>query len=153
MGKALWHQITTIVILWQNMRQKYESAEDTKFHTALSNMRYKACTQADIVFLNTLVSSKTKGRSHITQQEFRNVSIITALNCQKDEINRLGSLRFAAESKQELNHFVSLDSIPSHESDNIERQNRASRKHRRVIKHTKIPEKNQKCTLVTICMC
>jgi hypothetical protein len=143
MGKALWHQITTVVILHQNMRQRHESAEDTKFRTALSNMRYKACTQADIAFLNTLVSSKLKGRSHITQQEFRNVSIITALNCQKDEINRLGSLRFAAESKQALNHFVSVDSIPSDESGSIEQRNRANRNRRRVIKHMKIPEKIQ----------
>ena len=87
MGKALWHQITTVVVLHQNMQQKNESAKDIKFRTALSSMRYKACTQADIAFLNTLVSSKLKEQSHITQQEFRNVSIITALNSQKDEIN------------------------------------------------------------------
>ena len=30
-GKALWHQVTTVVILWENMR-------------------YKACTSEDIVF-------------------------------------------------------------------------------------------------------
>ena len=143
MGKALWHQITTVVVLHQNMRQKNETAEDIKFRTALSNMRYKACTQEDIAFLNTLVSSKLKGRSHITQQEFRNVSIITALNSQKDEINRLGTLRFAAESNQPLNHFVSLDSIPSDDSGNVEQQHRLKAKRRRVLKHIKIPEKIQ----------
>jgi hypothetical protein len=29
-GKALWHQVTTVVILRQNMRQKGITEEDTK---------------------------------------------------------------------------------------------------------------------------
>src|SRR5882757_3985011 len=29
-GKALWHQITTVVILRQNMRQRSQSLEDAK---------------------------------------------------------------------------------------------------------------------------
>ena len=38
-GKALWHQITTVVILRQNMHQKKQSKEDTKLRAALENMR------------------------------------------------------------------------------------------------------------------
>ena len=38
MGKALWHQMTAVVILWKNMSQQNESPEDAKFHTALENM-------------------------------------------------------------------------------------------------------------------
>ena len=34
-GKALWHQITTVVILRQNMRQARQSPEDAKLRTAL----------------------------------------------------------------------------------------------------------------------
>ncbi len=52
-GKALWHQITTVVILRQNMRQNKQSSEDTKLRTALENMRYKSCTVDDINFLRT----------------------------------------------------------------------------------------------------
>ena len=78
-------------------------------------MWFKACTHADIAFLNTLVSNKAKGRSHVSQKEFRNVSIITALNSQKDEINHLGSLRYAAETSQDLHHFLSQDTIPSND--------------------------------------
>ena len=52
-GKALWHQVTTVVILRENMRQKLQTAEDTKFCKALENMQYKACTQEDIEFLHT----------------------------------------------------------------------------------------------------
>ena len=37
-GKALWHQVMTVVILCQNMRQQTESINDAKFHEALSNM-------------------------------------------------------------------------------------------------------------------
>ena len=39
-GKALWHQVTTVVILRENMRQRNQSKEDDQLRTALSNMRY-----------------------------------------------------------------------------------------------------------------
>ena len=60
-GKALWHQITTVVILCDNMRQRAQSAEDAQFREALVNMRYKACTPADIAFLKSRVSSQLPG--------------------------------------------------------------------------------------------
>ena len=50
-GKALWHQVTTVVILRQNMRQNIQSALDNQLRTALENMRYKACTPEDVRFL------------------------------------------------------------------------------------------------------
>jgi PIF1-like helicase len=46
-GKALWHQVTTVVILRENMRQKTQTTEDNKLRTALENMRYAACTPED----------------------------------------------------------------------------------------------------------
>ena len=49
-GKALWHQVTTVVILRKNMRQKTQTAEDAKLRTALENMRYAACTSIYHVF-------------------------------------------------------------------------------------------------------
>ena len=52
-GKALWHQVTTVVSLRENMRQKTQIPEDAKLHTALDNMRYAACTLEDIKFLKT----------------------------------------------------------------------------------------------------
>jgi hypothetical protein len=78
MGKALWHQVTTVVILRENMRQLCKSNEDAAFRIALTNMRYKACTAADITFLRTRISTNIKGRPCITDRVFRNVSIITA---------------------------------------------------------------------------
>ncbi|KAK0189188.1 hypothetical protein F5146DRAFT_933658 [Armillaria mellea] len=30
MGKSLWHQVTTMVILQENMRQKQQTSEDSK---------------------------------------------------------------------------------------------------------------------------
>ena len=59
-GKALWHQITTVVILRQNMRQNTQSVDDTKFRTALENMRYARCTEEDIAFLKTCIAGKKK---------------------------------------------------------------------------------------------
>jgi hypothetical protein len=35
------------------MRQKIQSYEDAKLRKALENMRYKACTSEDIVFLHS----------------------------------------------------------------------------------------------------
>ena len=49
-GKALWHQVTTVVILRENMRQKTQTSEDAKLRTVLENMRYAACTPEDIIF-------------------------------------------------------------------------------------------------------
>ena len=59
-GKILWHQITTVVILTQNMRQTEMSEDDRKFRMALSNMRYAACTEDDIIFLETLRVNRKK---------------------------------------------------------------------------------------------
>jgi hypothetical protein len=109
-GKALWHQMTTVVILRENMRQKHQSTEDAQFRTALENMRFKACTPEDIIFLRTLVSSKLPGRRSICDEDFRNISIITGTNLHKDEINRLGAIRFAQETGQSLVDFYSDDS-------------------------------------------
>ncbi|KIM86546.1 hypothetical protein PILCRDRAFT_30672, partial [Piloderma croceum F 1598] len=94
-GKALWHQVTTVVILRENMRQKLQSPEDAKFRKALKNMRYKAWPG----------TSKPK----LAEKDFWNVSIITAWNSQKDRINELGSVQFAKETNQCLIDFYSVD--------------------------------------------
>ena len=51
LGKALWHQVITVVILRENMRQRTQTPEDASLHTSLVNMRYAACTPEDIKFL------------------------------------------------------------------------------------------------------
>src|SRR5882762_9733386 len=108
-GKALWHQVTTVVILRKNMRQRTQTVEDGKLRTALENMRYAACTPEDIKFLKTQIAGKRSDQPKLSGQDFRNVSIITALNSQKVRINELGSVRFAAETSQTLTHFFSID--------------------------------------------
>ena len=77
--------------------------------TALENLRYKACTPADVNFWRTKISSESPGRSSICNIDFRDVSIITGTNLQKDEINRLGAIRFAQETGQDLVDFYSED--------------------------------------------
>ena len=119
-GKALWHQVTTVVILCQNMRQKEQSEDDNKFRTALENMRYKSCTLEDIIFLRSRISSKLPNRPCVTDKNFRDVSIITAKNIRKDEINRIGALRFAQETGQTLTDFYSEDS-PKIRGDDIDK--------------------------------
>jgi len=91
-GKALWHQVTTVVILRENMRQMLQFQEDAKFHKAFENMQYKACTQEDIAFLCTHITRPGTSKFKLAEKDFRNVSIITAWNSQKDRINELGSV-------------------------------------------------------------
>ena len=110
-GKALWHQVTTVVILRENMRQRTQSRDDAKLQEALSNMRYRACTTADIAFLRTQITSDDPNRPSITDDEFCDISIITAFNTYKDSINTLGSRRFAVEKGVELVDFFSDDRV------------------------------------------
>ena len=108
-GKALWHQVTTVVILRENMRQKENSPEDAKLRTALESMRYKACTPQDIAFLHSRIAGRGPNDPKLAQKRFRNISVITAFNAQKDKINELGCERFAAENNQNLTTFFSID--------------------------------------------
>ncbi len=110
-GKALWHQTTTVVILRENMRQKLQTENDIKFRTALENMRYKNCTTDDIEYLQTL-ASPISVMQKLQDDRFRNVSVITAQNVHRDRINELGSQRFAADSGQKLVSFYSKDTWP-----------------------------------------
>jgi hypothetical protein len=108
-GRALWHQVTTVVILRQNMRQKNQSSDDIKFRTALENMRYRSCTSDDIEFLRSRVTGPGQNRPKLAEKRFRNVSIITAWNSQKDRINEMGCARFAKATGQPLVHLYSVD--------------------------------------------
>jgi hypothetical protein len=126
MGRALWHQVNTVVILRQNMQQQTQSKEDDKLRKALENMRYKDCSHADIQFLRSLITSQLPDRPSITNPEFRFVSIITARNAQKDEINKLGCQLFAQHTGQQLIDFYSEDTLkPSEDLGKGRRQGKA----------------------------
>lgn len=111
-GKALWHQTTTVVILRQNMRQRSQTNDDARLRRALENMRYKSCTVEDIQYLTELCHSNTV-KHKMKDDRFRNVSVITAHNVHRDRINELGSARFAADNNQTLISFYSKDSWPN----------------------------------------
>ena len=108
-GKALWHQITTVVILRQNMRQVTQTEEDAKLRAALINMRYGKCTPSDIQFLRTKIAGTRPDQPNVAAKEFRNVAIICGVNSQKDIINQLGCERFAIDTDQKLVNFYSVD--------------------------------------------
>jgi hypothetical protein len=124
-------------------------------------MRYKACTPADIAFLRTRISNATPGRQCITDDKFRNVSIITALNVHKDEINRIGSLRYGIETSQDLVDFFSEDTVSG--SDDIgEKKSRKAPKSHVIIKMTdqiqealwnQPPSSNDKCIPGKLSLC
>lgn len=129
-GKLLWHQITTVVILTQNMRQKSQSEADAKLRTALENMRYAACTPEDVAFLRTRIADRNESSPSLEAPCFRNVSIITARNNQKDRINDEGARRFAADRNVELTDFYSLDELAGGD-DPTNRTRRRKRRKRR----------------------
>ena len=99
----------TIVVLTQNMRQLKMSEDDKKSKTALSNMRYAACTSDDLEFLETLRANGDKRVKSLSKPNLKNMSIITSLNTQKDQINESCSICFAQEIGQQLTHFFSID--------------------------------------------
>jgi hypothetical protein len=108
-GKALWHQVTTVVILRENMRQKTQTAEDALLRTALVNMRYGRCSPDDIRFLRTRIAGKRPGQPSVASKEFRNVAILCGKHTQKDQINQLGCERFAQDTGKKLTNFYSID--------------------------------------------
>jgi len=143
-GKALWHQVTTVVILRQNMRQKSQSPEDAKFRQALENMRYKACTPDDIDFLRSCIAGRGPGKPKLSAKRFRNVSIITAWNAHKDKLNELGCHRFAEETGQRLVSFYSQDSLsPPNATKTGTRTAHITERAKRIYKANKITEKLQ----------
>ena len=71
------------------------------------------------------VSSTIPGQPSICDDNFRNVSVITGTNIYKDEINRLGALRFAQETGQTLVDFFSDDSSHITQSDPLAEESRS----------------------------
>ncbi|KAJ7784233.1 hypothetical protein B0H16DRAFT_1296328 [Mycena metata] len=117
LGRILWHQFNTVVILRQNMRQQEKSESDDKLRTALENMRYGACTERDIEFLESRVAGFRPENPKLNEKEIRNISIITARNSQKDALNRMGAERFAADTNQTLVDFYSIDRLSARSVD------------------------------------
>ena len=76
-------------------------------------MRYAACTPEDIKFLKTRIAGRWSNQPKLSDKEFRNVSIITALNAQKGRINELESAHLATETGQTLTDFYSIDKFDS----------------------------------------
>lgn len=142
-GKSAWHQITTVVILRQNMRQRTQTPQDAELRCALENMRYKACTPADIAFLRSRIASSLPGKPKLSDPTFRDVSIITALNVHKDSINSVGARRFALESNQKLTDFYSEDTLWIGDEDGTQGK-RSTSKHA-VVAKSALTEEVQRC--------
>jgi hypothetical protein len=111
LGKCFWHQVTTVVILKENMRQKDQTEDDEAFRLALTNMRYRACTPEDFSLLNRLVLGHPSCpyKTFADIPDFKDVSIITSYNCKRDMINTHGAVRFSQERQTTLSEFYSID--------------------------------------------
>ncbi|KAI0055032.1 hypothetical protein BV25DRAFT_1762200, partial [Artomyces pyxidatus] len=112
-GKALWHQVTMVVILRKNMRQKTQSPDDARFRKALENMRYKSCTPEDYDLILSRVPGPQNPSVDLGHPDFRYISVITAWNSQRDQINKMGCQKFAQDTGQYLTNFYSVDRMQS----------------------------------------
>ena len=117
-----------VVILTQNMRQTEMSEDNKKFRTALMNMMYAACTNDDLELLKTLHANRNITNKLLTSPNFRNVSIITSLNTQKDQMNESCSICFARNTNQELTHFYSIDKLENADPEQKRQRSKASKK-------------------------
>ncbi|KAF5314576.1 hypothetical protein D9611_007202 [Ephemerocybe angulata] len=108
LGMLTWHHFVTVVILRQNMRQTATSEDDQRFRTALEHMRFKDCTYEDVEFLRSRIPSFNPGLT-LSDDKWKNVSVITAWNTHKDQINEMNARRFALEHNEELRYFYSID--------------------------------------------
>jgi hypothetical protein len=52
-GKVIWLQFTTVVILRENMRQKGKDPYEVAFQGALVRLRYRSCTEDDLALIRT----------------------------------------------------------------------------------------------------
>lgn len=82
---------------------------DNAFRKALTNLRYKACSSSDIAIFRSRITSQLRGRPHVSDPVFRNVSVITSRNVNRDAMKLLLSDRFAQDTAQELMTFYSKD--------------------------------------------
>ncbi|KAJ7922067.1 hypothetical protein B0H13DRAFT_1603992 [Mycena leptocephala] len=124
-SKIIWQQVTTVVILKKNMRQTKDTQGDEKLRTCLANMRFGACTQADLEYLRSRTINRRPGHPTFEDPRFRHVSVITALNAQKDRINQMGREKFAEETDQELTHFYSEDTLAENAASNERKPKKA----------------------------
>ena len=85
-GKAIWHQLTIVVLCKRNMRL---DPRDRPFYDLLSRSRYGLCTPADIALIRSRVTSLNDDTVNMTA--FRNVSIVTNKNAIKDAYNEAGT--------------------------------------------------------------
>ena len=112
LGKVLWHHFTTVVLLRQNMRQKTSSEDDDKFRTMLGNLRYKSCTEGDLIYLQSRTMTKANKHKLLTP-EFKDVPIITGRNVQRDKINLLCGGEYLSEHGLLQHDFYSVDKLAS----------------------------------------
>ncbi|KAJ3570418.1 hypothetical protein NP233_g4408 [Leucocoprinus birnbaumii] len=111
LGKFFWQQVTTVVILKENMRQRVQSVNDEKLQLTLGNMRYGRCTTENLTFLRSRIAHRLSQSTHLLQHGFRNTSVITRFNKCKDHFNKRGTDRFAQDTQQEVDWMYSDDKI------------------------------------------
>ena len=136
-GKAIWHQVTTAVILRKNIRQNTMSEDNVRFRDCLIRMRYGKCNQQDLKWLNSRVARKGDQGPDLSKSEWKYAAVINGHNSQRDKLNEMGALRFATEIQQPLYKFYSYDTWGS-ESDPADPSENKGRKKAKASPQQKI---------------
>ncbi|KAF6744179.1 hypothetical protein DFP72DRAFT_826254 [Ephemerocybe angulata] len=123
------------------MRQTAQEPEEIAFRQALENLRYRDCTADDIALLRSRIAT-TNDQLSVDHTSFKNVSIITSLNRDKDQINKSNSARFAAENGEALEDFYSFDKMSNAEPKRVD-----PKKKRRVYSKAKSISKSMQVGL------
>ncbi|VDB90195.1 unnamed protein product [Peniophora sp. CBMAI 1063] len=110
-GKALWHQVTVVVMLKENMRQRNASEEDIKFRKLLVNLRMNRCDREDIELMHSRVARPNHPDIDLNHPDFVHASMITCRNVNRDLLNEIGSYKFAHATNQELTTFYAVDAF------------------------------------------
>ncbi|KAF6741382.1 hypothetical protein DFP72DRAFT_833751, partial [Ephemerocybe angulata] len=105
------------------MRQTAQEPDEIAFRQALQNLRYHDCTADDIALLRSRIAA-TNNELSVDLPNYKNVSIITSRNRDKDQINRSNSARFAAENGEVLEDFYSFDKMSNAEPQRLDPKKR-----------------------------
>lgn len=111
LGKLLWLQVTSVVLLSRPMRQG--GPENWAFFELLNRLRVGKCTLADFHLLETRLASNVI-RSESDRCEWRNVPIIVSTNSAKDNLNERAVEAFAQERGLKIDWYYAEDRHRGH---------------------------------------
>lgn len=105
-GKQLWSNITSVIMLHRSMRQRGDSNKE--FRELLSCLRYGNCTSRDVELLRSRIAGKPS--VDLSSDGWQNAPIVFGNNASKDAWNWCAIAKFAEEQNCEVQCYTAQDS-------------------------------------------